>query len=184
MILASYNRESYLEESIQSVLNQQGFSDFELVIVDDGSDNSKTHEILTHFEEIDPRVRVHRQSHHSGEVAVTNFGISQAKGKYIAIHQDDDIMPPMRLLHQFEYMESNPEIGISFGSLKFIDENGEEIGHVNQELLKKKEYEMKFMNAFQNYIGHCSVMAKKQAFNERDKLKSLKVKTMYMRERS
>ena len=92
--------------------------------MDDASTNPVTKEILNEYEKLDTRIKVHRQTHNFGQPSTSNFGVAMAKGKYLVIHDDDDIMPPDRLKKQVAYMENNPEVGISFGLIRFIDLNG------------------------------------------------------------
>lgn len=93
-----------MRETIDSVLAQT-FRDFELLLMDDGS-NDDTADIVRTYQ--DSRIRYERCPH---DFAGTfNRGLSQAKGKYIALFDHDDIMVPNRLQVQFDFMETHTDI--------------------------------------------------------------------------
>lgn len=95
-----------LEKSIKAVLTQT-FSDFEFVIIDDGSD--KTLEPLVRSISTDSRIRVYRLEP-SGLGAALTYGIEQAKGEYIARIDDDDLMAHNRLQVQVSFLDDHPEV--------------------------------------------------------------------------
>ena len=94
-----------LREAIESILNQT-FRDFELVIIDDCS----TDESADYLKSInDERVRIIRNTVNLGVTKSLNVGLSEAKGKYIARMDSDDISFPERLQKEYEYMEAHPD---------------------------------------------------------------------------
>lgn len=95
-----------LKESIDSILRQT-YKDFELIIVDDGSDESI--EPLIHGITEDGRVKVFRIPH-AGLGAALNHGISKSQGEYIARLDDDDMMLPSRLAKQVEFLDSHTDV--------------------------------------------------------------------------
>ncbi|GFE58490.1 glycosyltransferase family 2 protein [Geobacter sp. AOG1] len=113
-----YNAEAFVAEAISSILSQT-YSDFELLIIDDGSTDGSA-AIVKAFS--DRRIRVIRSNSNLGIVAALNRGIGEAKGKYIARMDADDICMPDRLERQVYFMDTNPSVGIcgtwleSFGS--------------------------------------------------------------------
>ena len=94
VIMPAFNTEAWIGEAIDSLL-QQTFEDFECIIVDDGSTDN-TAQVVRRFS--DPRI-----------------AMSIAKGKYLARMDSDDICVPQRFQLQIEFMENNPNIGISGG---------------------------------------------------------------------
>ncbi len=103
-----YNAETYLAEAIESILSQT-FTDFELLIINDGStDNSK--KIINSFS--DNRIRLVDNETNIKLIATLNKGIDLARGKYIARMDADDISVPTRLEKQVTFMESHPEVGV------------------------------------------------------------------------
>ena len=107
VIMANYKTKiEYLREAIESILNQT-YSNFELIIVDDCSQD----ESLTYIQSLkDPRVRVYVNETNSGPAVTRNKGFLEARGKYIAIMDSDDISMPTRLEKQVAYMENNPDV--------------------------------------------------------------------------
>lgn len=106
IVMIVYNSEDYINESIQSVLNQT-FDSFEFIIVDDGSTDN-TVQLIKQYN--DPRITLHIKPHNY--IASLNFGINISKGKYIVRMDADDQMLPHRLFVQYQYMEANPDITI------------------------------------------------------------------------
>ncbi len=86
VIIPTYNRARLLPRAINSVLSQS-FGDFELILVDDGSQDD-TQQVMMKI--TDPRVRYFRQNENRGQNPALNFGVSQARGEYIAFLDSDD----------------------------------------------------------------------------------------------
>lgn len=106
VILPCYNGEAYLHEAVQSILDQI-FTDFELIVVDDGSiDGSAA--ILAQFAARDTRIRVITQLN-AGIVVALNTAILHARGEYIARMDADDVSFPDRLAFQVDYLDRHPE---------------------------------------------------------------------------
>ena len=102
VVMSVYNGEKYLDEAVQSILDQT-FPDFEFIIINDGSTDA-TLEMLEKYKAKDNRiVLVSREN--KGLVASLNEGISLAKGKYIARMDADDISFPERFFEQCRLME-------------------------------------------------------------------------------
>lgn len=127
VIIPSYNHEKFIEECIQSVLNQS-FQDFEIIITDDAS-TDLTIKILEQFH--DPRIKLFRHLSNQGASVATNNCIAHASGKYIAMLSSDDAWYPEKLAIQVEYLEEHPEIGAVFGKAEWIDEAGQPLTHHN-----------------------------------------------------
>lgn len=101
IVLCTYNAELYLDDCIQSLLNQT-FPDFELIIVDDGSIDGT----LAYLEKLqDPRVRLFVLGSNYGLIQARTRGFQAANGRYIAVMDADDIAAPTRLEEQFRAME-------------------------------------------------------------------------------
>lgn len=111
-----YNAGQYVGEAIESVL-KQSFSDFEFIIIDDGSeDNSLS--VIESFK--DGRIIIIRNRHDF--ITSLNSGWNAAKGKYIARMNADDIMHIDRLKVQQSVMEEDPEITVCGGYISFFSE--------------------------------------------------------------
>ena len=110
VVMPVYNREQYLKESIESILNQT-FTDFEFIIVDDQSTDSSW-QIIQEYANKDSRIVAVKNTGKKGCYSARNFGHRLAKGKYIAVMDSDDIALPERLRTQLEFMEQHPNISI------------------------------------------------------------------------
>ena len=119
VLMPVYNGERFLRQAIASMLNQS-FTDFEFLIIDDGSSDS-TASIIRSFS--DPRIRFFARPH-EGLVAQLNFGIQESRTPLIARFDGDDIAHPQRLELQMSFLENHPDIGIVGSSYKIVDETG------------------------------------------------------------
>src|SRR5882672_1702517 len=97
VVTSTYNGASYLENSLQSVLDQTGVQ-FELIVVDDGSTDGSA-EILARLAGKDSRLRLLRQKN-QGLTRALIRGCAEARGTYIARHDSDDLSLPGRLEKQ------------------------------------------------------------------------------------
>lgn len=111
VIMSVYNGETYLEEAIDSVVNQT-FKEWELVIINDCSTDS-TAEILARYAQKDERIKVHTNEINLRLPTSLNKAISLCEGKYIARMDADDICLPKRLEKQYKFMEENSDITLS-----------------------------------------------------------------------
>jgi glycosyltransferase involved in cell wall biosynthesis/GT2 family glycosyltransferase len=125
VIISTYNREKYLPESVQSVLNQT-FRDFELIVIDDGSiDDTKN--IVINFSKMCPDKIKYFNQEHKGQAAALNRGIKEAKGEYVAFLDSDDIWLPNKLEVYLNYFNSNYEIALIGSRMGVIDDQGKKI---------------------------------------------------------
>lgn len=107
IVIPTYNRQRLVQETIDSVL-RQSFSDWELLVIDDGS-TDETATVLT--ERYGNSIRyVHQQN--QGESAARNKGITLAQGKYVAFLDSDDLWLPNKLQRQVEVLDSQTEVGL------------------------------------------------------------------------
>jgi len=120
VIIPFYNRFEWLDAAVRSVLDQT-LTDLEIIMVDDGSDESGCFEIID-----DPRIRYVRQEN-NGPAAARNLGIELSNGRYVAFLDSDDLFLPNKLEIQINYMENHPNIGLSHTSYLRINAEGEYI---------------------------------------------------------
>lgn len=123
--LLTYNRAKYLKQAIQSVLDQE-FTDFELIIADNAS-TDETERVVRGFS--DERLIYHRHPTNIGGIRNWNYAVRQARGKYVTVFHDDDLL--LRLpLDQRETAHgealcaatSRPSIGLSASSRRSFHE--------------------------------------------------------------
>ena len=121
VIMAVYNSERFLRQAVDSILNQT-FTDFEFLILDDGS-TDRSPKILQDYASQDPRIvltcRGNRGLTHS-----LNELICQARGEFIARMDGDDISLSDRLTHQVEFLRQHPDVVCVGGANDWIDEVG------------------------------------------------------------
>ena len=109
VVMPTYNTQiSILKEAVDSILNQT-FSDFEFIIIDDGSAND-TYEYLKSIP--DKRIKIIKNDTNIGITKSLNIGFRAARGKYIARMDSDDIAFPDRFEKQYAFMESHPDVFI------------------------------------------------------------------------
>lgn len=158
VIIPTYNSLKYLSETVESVLNQT-YSDFELLIVDDGS----TDQTVQWTGELgDSRVRVISQAN-QGVCVARNTGIANANGEYIAFLDHDDLWEASKLEKQVCRLDAEPNIGLVHTWMALVDDRGKFIGRIMtsdaegdvwQQLLEK------------NTIASSSVMVRRSCFEK------------------
>lgn len=125
VILSTYNDEKYIEQSIQSILDQT-YPYFEFIIVNDGG-TDRTIDIVRSFN--DDRIRIIDKTN-SGLIDSLNTGIKAARYDWIARMDGDDIALPERFEKQVKFIEEhdNSRIGVVGGQAELIDTTGQSIG--------------------------------------------------------
>jgi len=121
VIIPAYNAQRYLAEAVESVLTQT-FTDFECVVVDDGS-TDRTQPILHELGQRDGRLRSIRIPH-GGIVEALNAGVNEARGDLIARMDADDVCLPRRLARQLRYMDDHPECVALGTAVMLVDPYG------------------------------------------------------------
>jgi glycosyltransferase involved in cell wall biosynthesis len=124
VIMTVYNGAEYLEECIESVLNQN-HKNFEFIIIDDGSTDS-TLNILKKYEKIDSRIKLITREN-KGLVASLNECLSIASGNFIARMDADDINELNRLSEQLKYLICNEDVAVLGSKVSIINELSETI---------------------------------------------------------
>ncbi|MEQ9553739.1 MAG: glycosyltransferase [Coleofasciculus sp. G3-WIS-01] len=119
VIIPAYNAEKTIEETVESVLNQT-FTDFELLIIDDGSQDS-TLDIIKRIS--DPRIQVFSYPNGGANIS-RNRGLAQAGGEYVAFLDADDLWTPDKLEAQLSALQTNPQAAVAYSWTSFIDESG------------------------------------------------------------
>lgn len=122
-------KNSYLREAIESILNQT-YKSFEFVIVGDTppSDRERVYGIIEEYASKDERIKFYPNEYNIGITKSLNVGLGYCTGKYIARMDADDISFPSRLAKQIAFMESNPHLLASGALSEFINEYGEKTG--------------------------------------------------------
>ena len=129
VIMAAYKGVGLVGETIASVLAQT-FTDFELVIVDDCSPDN-TLDILRNFD--DSRIRVIGSPVNQGPVKTRNMAMAEARGRYIAGLDQDDICLPYRLERQVAYLDAHPEVVLVAAAADLLEEGRIRPGYFRNE---------------------------------------------------
>lgn len=125
VIIPCYNHEKYVGSCVESIVNQD-YPNFELIVIDDGSKDKSPEIIKTLSEKYDFHFFLQENI---GLTATLNKALkAYAKGKYVIILASDDIMYPERISKQVEFMEKNPQFGISYSNALVINEDSEVVG--------------------------------------------------------
>lgn len=127
IVIPVYNSEKFIKETIQTVENQT-YQNWELLLVNDCStDNSEN--IIKEYEGKDQKIRLINLEKNSGAAIARNKGIDEAKGKYIAFLDADDLWDKQKLEKQIKFMQDN-DYEFTFTSYEFAEENGKGTGKV------------------------------------------------------
>jgi glycosyltransferase involved in cell wall biosynthesis len=123
VIIPAYNAAGFVRRAVDSVLGQ-GFQDFELLVVDDGSTDA-TREALAEYGD---RLRLLGQDN-DGPAAARNHGLQHARGEYVAFLDADDYWKPEKLQRQVELLDARPEIGFCSTATEVTDSVGRPAGN-------------------------------------------------------
>ena len=119
IVLIFLNEKRFLNEAVQSVLAQT-FDDWELLFVDDGSSDGSSAIARRYAEQMPEKVRCFEHPGHAnrGMSASRNLGIRNARGKYVAPFDGDDVWLPEKLREQVGILEAHPEVALTYGLLR------------------------------------------------------------------
>lgn len=157
VVMSAYNEERYIAGAIESILAQT-FTDFEFVIVDDGS-TDRTVEIIESYD--DPRIRLLRQPQNHGVVAAWTRGIAESTGEYIARMDADDLSHPERFERQVAFLDRHPDVAAVGTTYRLIDHDGITL-QTAASLLGDAVMRAGLLHV--NVIAHPSVMMRRTAF--------------------
>lgn len=120
IITASYNYADYIEDVINSVINQT-YENWELIIVDDGSSDSSV-EIIKSYCDKDERIKLflHEGSQNKGLKETLLLGVEKSTGDWVAFLESDDFFKPDNLLKKVEVIEKNPSVKLVFNKVEFF----------------------------------------------------------------
>jgi glycosyltransferase involved in cell wall biosynthesis len=133
VIMPVYNQNiNYLKKAIDSILNQT-FTNFEFIIIDDGSNNKDCINILDQYSKIDQRVKLIRNLTNIGLTKSLNKALGTVRGLYIARMDSDDISKNNRFEVQFNYLEKNKDCMLCGSWVNLINEDEKIIGKTKPE---------------------------------------------------
>lgn len=141
VLMPAFNAGHYIAEAIESVLSQT-YSDFELIIINDGSTDN-TQSVIENYAQKDKRIQI--ISHPNiGMGASLNEGLNLANNEWIIRMDADDVMMPNRIERQLNFVNQHPDLAVSASLVYYINEKGKVIGKNSSEL-KNPQY-------FQSYL--------------------------------
>jgi len=132
IVVPVYNVEKYIKACVESI-RAQTHRNFELLIIDDESPDDS----IAIVKQInDARIRIISQKNR-GLAGARNTGIRNAKADIIAFLDSDDTWEPEKLARHVSQLNANPNVGLSFSSSMFINEDGESLNRIQQPINKK-----------------------------------------------
>lgn len=161
VIMAVYNTEKYLKESIESILNQS-FSDFEFIIINDWSTDTSA-DIIESYSRLDSRIIFLQNEVNSWISKTRNKWLKSAKWEYIANFDSDDLAETNWLETQISFLENNKEISVCGSNINFINKESK--------LVQKLKYpetdkDIKDSLYYVNPFVHSTVVIRKLCFDE------------------
>jgi glycosyltransferase involved in cell wall biosynthesis len=135
VILTVFRRTGYLERAIQSVVSQS-LTSWECIVTDDAN-TTAAKEICARFNH-DPRLRYRSNQSPLGTPPNVATALREARGRYVTILNDDDLMYPLMLEHLIGPMEENNQITAAFGNHEVIDANGVILPEVTETLVLER----------------------------------------------
>jgi glycosyltransferase involved in cell wall biosynthesis len=145
--IPAFNREDYICTAINSLLAQQ-YTDFEVLVVDDGS-TDRTASLVERYD--DPRVRLERNASNQGIPATRNRGLELARGEYIALLDSDDYAYPNRLGRQVRFLDRHPDIAQVGSWCSLMDADGKLLRRVRRHPTAPAEVDARL-------LFHCSLI--------------------------
>ncbi len=119
VVVPVFDGERHLPDAIRSVLQQRDPGPFEIIVVDDGSEDGSA-AVAESF----PEVRLLRQAINRGPGAARNEGIQASRGAYVALLDADDIWLPTKLRDQRDYLDRHPDVDLVFAAIEVFGKNG------------------------------------------------------------
>lgn len=158
VIIPTYNRAPLLKRAIESVL-KQSFDDFELIVVDDASPDN-TPDVVESIN--DGRIRYIRLKKNSGGPVARNTGIKKARGRFIALLDDDDEWLPHRLeLQVKKFEEISREFGVVYGGFYYVSQHD---GRILGKRLPKVRGDVYPHLLKENFIGSPTLLIRRECF--------------------
>ncbi len=122
VIIPTYNLSGLVGQAVESVLGQS-VTDFELVIVDDGSTDN-TREVIKKF--VDKRIKYFYKDN-GGVASARNFGIKNSSGDFVAFLDDDDLWPPDYLAVMLGALENSDDYGVAYCAMTQVYPDGRQV---------------------------------------------------------
>ena len=122
VVVPTYNRAELLPRALDSIIGQT-FSDWEIVLVDDGSIDGTSELAATYERQLGSLFRFIRQDN-QGSSAARNLGIDESRGEFVAFLDSDDEFFPTKLERQLELFRRRPKLGFVYSDYTFVELDG------------------------------------------------------------
>jgi glycosyltransferase involved in cell wall biosynthesis len=155
------DNEQYLSSSLESVLNQT-FTDFELLVISEYDTNRESLQIIDSYH--DPRIRHIHNPVRLGLVRSLNVGLTNAKGRYIAPFDADDVNFPLRFEKQVEFLDDHHEVGVLGARYDIINEEGK-VTETPKPTLETELIKWRLLFG-ECAVAHSSVMVRREVYSE------------------
>ncbi len=165
VIMPCFNRIDFLDQAINSILNQT-YNNFEFIIIDDCS-NEQTIKLLKKYSDLDNRVKLYLNKKNRGPTYSFNRGLFFAKNRFIARMDSDDVSHPERLEKQLNFLVKNPSIFVVGTGFNIINNNNEIISSIRLKQNRKEIIEsLKYSNPIVNstFMANTKVQKKKYLY--------------------
>ena len=157
VVMSVYNGSHYLQRSIESILNQT-FTDFEFIIIDDGSTDN-TWDLITEYANRDRRIKCFKNQENLGLTQTLNKGLNLARGEYLARQDVDDVSFPERLEKQVSYLELHPSVALISTGVQYVDNLGNQLW---LDIPPTDPTVMRWEFLFRNPLRHPTVMWRRE----------------------
>ena len=182
VVIPSYNRSGFIKDAVDSVLNQKGALDLDIVVVDDGSTDD-TEAVLKPYHK---KIRYFKLPHSGLPAVARNFGIAKARGELIAFQDSDDQWPLDKLSLEAPIFD-DPKVIMTYGHAKIMDSGGK-ISSKNVVAPSKLKNGESFSSLIkENVVSTLTVMVRKDAleavggFNESERLRAVEDYELWLR---
>lgn len=164
VVVPCFNEETAIVKQSLESLRLQTFRDFECIVIDESTDEKKAEACRSFCETDDRFVYIHPETR-LGLAESLNYGFKQARGKYIARFDSDDICHPSRFEKQVAFLDQNQHIGIVGGSMQIINSEGKVLAFRSYPC-EHNAIERKFVYA--NSLAHPAVMIRKDVIRDEE----------------
>ncbi|MBI5522006.1 MAG: glycosyltransferase [Desulfarculus sp.] len=159
VLLSVYNGQDYLAQALDSLLGQT-LTDLEILAVDDGS-TDHTWPLLQDYARRDQRLRLMQNPANLGLTRSLNRGLGEARGRYLARQDVDDLSEPQRLEAQVAFLEQNPKVVILGSDIRVVDQAGRPTGEIG--FRPRSDAGIRRYMLLNNAFFHSTVTLRRQA---------------------
>jgi len=178
VVMSVYNEPlDWLKGSIESILNQT-FAEFEFIIINDNPAAKELADVLKSYMNKDERITIIENPENLGLTKSLNIGIKQAKAKYIARMDADDISLPERLKLQYRFLENNSDVFLIGTSVQIFDPNGQ----TKDSVIKPQDHDRLVNNLLGGKLAfyHPTIMFRNENMFYREKFQTTQDYDLYL----